>query len=610
MAREKGKSLLSLLFFFVAVVSCLGLYSLNYQNLGTAFSFGMKWRGAAVDGLLYDYSYTLECLANPEKPQYGGGVVVNPELNHGLKGWTAKGNARIEQRESQNGSHNMFIVVSSRRHPDDSFSQKLYLDKDKLYTLSAWLQVSEGSAKIAAVLKTPSGFDQRAGWVVAESGCWSMLKGGLSVNVSGPGLLYFESNDTKAEIWADSISLQPFTKQQWRSHRRQSIDKARKGVVKLRAVDAAGRPLANATVAVTESRPYFPFGAAMSHEILTNAAYQYWFTSRFKLTTFENEMKWSSTEPSQGHEDYSVADAMLGFAKQHGIAVRGHNVLWSDPSYLAQWVKSLSPYSLRLAVDKRIRSLVSRYASQVIAWDVENENLHFNFFESRLGENASPGFFKLVNQIDGQTTLFLNDFNTVEDMNDPDSNPGKYLKKIREIRAGGYAGPLAIGLEGHFTGAPNLAYMRASIDKLAATGLPIWLTEVDVSNVPNQAEYFEEVLREGHAHPKVNGIVMWVAMSQGSCYRMCLTNNNFENLATGDVVDKLLKEWGGAAAGASSGKTDAQGHFQTKLFHGDYWVSVQHPTKTDSSVAKRFKVAPKAEEESQEETVRVIKVSA
>ena len=44
---------------------------------------------------------------------------------------------------------------------------------------------------MTAVFKTASGF-MNAGTVRAEAGCWSMLKGGLTVNVSGPAEDYFE----------------------------------------------------------------------------------------------------------------------------------------------------------------------------------------------------------------------------------------------------------------------------------------------------------------------------------------------------------------------------------------------------------------------------------
>jgi len=58
---------------------------------------------------------------------------------------------------------------------------------------SAWLQVSNGSADIRAVVKTNGDFIH-AGGVEARSGCWSILKGGLTAPASGSAELYSEVN--------------------------------------------------------------------------------------------------------------------------------------------------------------------------------------------------------------------------------------------------------------------------------------------------------------------------------------------------------------------------------------------------------------------------------
>lgn len=55
----------------------------------------------------------------------------------------------------------------------------------------AWAQVKGGEGYIQAVFETQFG-DISAGWVMAKEGCWSMLKGGIVVNVSGPANLVFE----------------------------------------------------------------------------------------------------------------------------------------------------------------------------------------------------------------------------------------------------------------------------------------------------------------------------------------------------------------------------------------------------------------------------------
>ena len=102
-----------------------------------------------------------------------------------------------------------------------------------------------------------------------------------------------------------------------------------------------------------------------------------------------------------------------------------------------------------------------------------------------------------------------------------------------------------------------------------------------------QAKYFEQVLREGHAHPHVKGMVTWTAYAP-NCYHMCLTDGNFKNLPTGDVVDKLIREWGGLRSQTTE-VTDADGFFEASLFHGDYDLNISHPL-TNSKASHSFKL--------------------
>ncbi|GAU32563.1 hypothetical protein TSUD_218210 [Trifolium subterraneum] len=486
---------------------------------------GFLTLGFEAEALSYDYSASIECLAHPQKPLYNGGIIQNPELNDGLKGWIPFGDSTIEHRESLG---NKFVVAHSRNKPYDSVSQKIYLRKGLHYSLSAWIQVSETNVPITAVVKTTKGY-KFGGAIYAEPNCWSMLKGGLIAETTEVAELYFE---------------------------------ARKRKVVVQAVDKQGSPLRNASISLT--------------------------MNRFTVTAFENEMKWYTNENAQGNENYNDADGLLQYAKKNNIGVRGHNIFWDDPSYQPSWINSLSPDQLNSAVEKRVNSIVARYKGQLIGWDVVNENLHFSFFENKLGQNFSPRMFNEAHNIDGQTTLFLNEYNTIEDSRDGLPAPPKYIQKIREIQSLNKQLPLGIGLESHFPNSPpNLPYMRASLDTLAATGLPIWITELDVASQPNQAGYFEQVLREAHSHPTIRGIVLWTAWSPQGCYRMCLTDNNFKNLPTGDVVDKLLNEWGKTTV---SGTTDENGFLETTIFHGDYEMEISHPVKKNYTITHQMQV--------------------
>ncbi|XP_033132569.1 endo-1,4-beta-xylanase 5 isoform X3 [Brassica rapa] len=559
----------------------LQLLALWSFSLSSFFFFGCE-----STFVPYDYSATVECLDKPLKPQYNGGIIVNPDLRDGPQAWLPFGNAKIEFKDI---GHDKFVVARERKQPHDSVSQKVHLEKGRLYTFSAWLQVNNGKAPVSAVFKT-NGEYKHAGSVIAESKCWSMLKGGLTVDESGPGELYFESNDTRVEIWVDSVSLQPFTQEEWKSHQDHNIHKERKRTVRIRVVNSKGEPVQKASLSIEQRKLGFPFGCEVEKNILGNHAYQSWFTKRFTVTTFANEMKWYSTEVVRGKEDYSIADKMFRFFKKHGVAVRGHNIVWSDPKYQTKWLNSLSGREFYNAVKQRVSSVASRYKGQLEGWDVVNENLHFSYFEKKMGPKASRNIFKMAQAFDPTTTKFINEYNTLEEPRDLDSSPAKFLKKLRELKSIVVRGniSLGIGLESHFK-TPNIPFMRSALDILGATDLPIWLTEVDVEAPKNvQAKYFEQVLREGHAHPRVKGIVTWAGYSPTGCYRMCLTDGNFKNLPTGDVVDKLLHEWGGFRR-QTKGLTDADGFFEASLFHGDYDFKIDHPL-TNSKASHSFKL--------------------
>lgn len=305
---------------------------------------------------------------------------------------------------------------------------------------------------------------------------------------------------------------------------------------------------------------------------------------RFGVTVFENELKWPATEPIQGKVNYTIADEMVDFVTKNQILCRGHNVLWQDPNFTPSWVRNLttSPDLLRQAAESRVRGVVGRYTDKFIHWDVNNEMLHYAFYEESLRDpNASLEFYRMAQEIDPNATLFLNDFKLVESCGHR-SNVDAYAAKINEFRRGGIRN-LGMGLEGHFFDSANPVYTRSVLDKLATLGVPVWITEADTTGKygpASQAADLEKVLRELFSHPSVDGIILWVAMSPaGTCWRMCLTDENFNNTLAGDVVDRLLGEW---YTGTLAGVTDGDGVFSFSGFLGTYKVTIEHPSGNSS----------------------------
>ncbi|CAA2967305.1 endo-1,4-beta-xylanase-like [Olea europaea subsp. europaea] len=485
------------------------------------------------------------------EPQYSGGMVLNPELEHGLNGWTPFGDTKLEHEEAEDG--NKYIVTSDRSGHQGSFLQKFHLEEEKLYVLSdytlhiTYLQIRKRQVKFQVVDSQGLPF---------ENGKISVKQIQQTFPFGNAVSKFILENKAYQELFLSGFKYSVFDNEmKWYS--------TEKGSGK---------------VNYSESDTMLEF--AKENNILVRGHNILWDDPRFKYTVFENEMKWYSTEKGPGKVNYSESDTMLKFAKENNILVRGHNVLWDDPRYQPSWVKRLPRKDLPLATEKRMKSIMKHYSGQVFHWDVINENLHFSYYEERMGRNSSATFLQMAHQVDQKAIPFLNDYSTIERPSDTCATPAMYLEKIKLIREQGYHGPLGIGLESHFD-TPNLPYVRASLDMLASTKLPIWITELDVSRRPKQALYLTQLIKEFHAHPAIHGIIMWGSMSTKGCWKMCFTDKNFSNLPTGNALDNIMKVWRHEGL---LGTTDAYGYFNTSLFHGDYEVEIRHTTENYSKI--------------------------
>ncbi|CAH2075838.1 unnamed protein product [Thlaspi arvense] len=521
---------------------------------------------SSSDGPFYDSTAYTECRAEPEKPLYNGGI--------------------LKDKEPSVSGTDTLRSAGSRYTPAYILHN---LTQNTIYCFSIWVKIEAGaaSARVRARLRTDNATLNCVGSVSTKHGCWSFLKGGFLLDSpSQLSILFFETSsyDGKIQLGVASASLESFTQEQWKKSQDYFINTARKRAVTIHVARENGESVEGAVVRVEQISKDFPIGSAISKTILTNIPYQEWFVKRFDATVFENELKWYATEPDQGRLNYTFADQMMNFVRGNRIIARGHNIFWEDPRYTPAWVRNLTGDDLRSAVNRRIRSLMTRYRGEFVHWDVSNEMLHYDFYESRLGKNASYAFFEAAREIDPLATLFLNDFNVVETCSDERSTVDEYIARVRELQRydGGGLRMDGVGLEGHFT-TPNVALMRANLDKLARLELPIWLTEIDISSSLDhrtQANYLEQVLREGFSHPWVKGIMLWTALHPSGCYQMCLTDDKFQNLPAGDVVDKKLIEW---TTGEVNAATDDHGSFSFLGFLGEYRVGIMYEGKTVNS---------------------------
>ena len=145
------------------------------------------------------------------------------------------------------------------------------------------------------------------------------------------------------------VNVFPFavTAADWKTDANARIEQYRKRDARITVVNALGNPVSNVDVQVKQTQKAFPFGAAMSKNVLSNSQYQNFFKSHYNWAVFNNESKWYYNEPSQGNVTYADADAMYNWCQSNGISVRGHCIFWEPELWQPSWVKNLSGTALQ-----------------------------------------------------------------------------------------------------------------------------------------------------------------------------------------------------------------------------------------------------------------------
>jgi endo-1,4-beta-xylanase len=105
----------------------------------------------------------------------------------------------------------------------------------------------------------------------------------------------------------------------------------------------------------------------------------------YNSVTPGNDLKWDTTEPTEGNFNFVPGDNILAFAQTHGMKMRGHNFVWHQQ--VPNWVfldqtgvdMSTEPFSeankqlLLSRLKNHIDALINHYQGNIFVWDVVNE---------------------------------------------------------------------------------------------------------------------------------------------------------------------------------------------------------------------------------------------
>jgi endo-1,4-beta-xylanase len=250
-------------------------------------------------------------------------------------------------------------------------------------------------------------------------------------------------------------------------------------------------------------------GAAVSANALADDAdYAAVLAREFNYVTPENATKWGPLAPSASEHFWDDADAILAFADEQQQAVKGHVFVWH--LQLPTWVdESLTAGELRDALQAHMEATVERYPD-ARAWDVVNEAIADGTYELRdslylqkLGDSYIAEAFEMAHAADPDALLFYNDYD-IEGLG-PKSDAAYAL--MQELLADGV--PVhGIGLQAHLRTAnyTSEASLRANIQRFAALGLKVNISELDVRTIDVPGTRAERLAAQRVVYQQMTGV--------------------------------------------------------------------------------------------------------
>lgn len=243
--------------------------------------------------------------------------------------------------------------------------------------------------------------------------------------------------------------------------------------------------------------------------------------NEFKAYSLLDQAKSKESKDGMPVMNYEKADKIISFAKENGIQMRGHVLVWH--AYMCDWFfregyDTGKKYVSKEVMQKRLQYYIKdvmthfekKYPGVIYCWDVVNEAVA----DSKVGDdkrnlrNDNP-FYKIlgsdyveqtflyakntVEELGADIKLYYNDYNSfykskrdeitnlVESINSYVKDAkGSYRKLCDGVGMQGYIG--GYGTQNGCMNDANIADIKTSIEKYASLGLEVQITEMAVRN--------------------------------------------------------------------------------------------------------------------------------
>lgn len=234
------------------------------------------------------------------------------------------------------------------------------------------------------------------------------------------------------------------------------------------------------------------------------------FGTYWNQVTPENATKWGSVEGNRGKMNWSGADTDYNYAKSKGFKFKFHTLVWG--SQAPNWITSISQADQKSEIAEWIQAAGKRYPGSDFV-DVVNEPLHTPIaFKNGIGGDGATGWdwivwsFEQARKAFPNSKLLINEYGIIGNPSEAD----RYVKIINILKNKGLIDGIGIQCHQFNMDTVSVSTMRTVLNKLSATGLPIYVSELDITgdDATQLARYKEKfpVLWE---NPNVKGVTLW-----------------------------------------------------------------------------------------------------
>ncbi|XP_046549759.1 endo-1,4-beta-xylanase 2-like [Haliotis rubra] len=501
-------------------------------------------------------------------------------------GWWCVQCDAVPSTDKHTGSHS--VKVTNRKQNWGSVTQSFKPQGDHKYSFRAYVKIlnlAQGkvyhSMETLLEIKGSNGnskYEQIGTTPHLRPGSWHIVGGDYHMpNDAQEVRVYFQISEPQVNYLLDTASVEEIPHiTDLKSDTSGRIDTLRKNNINIKVTNNNVNP-SGLTVEVHQTSSEFGWGSAVDANDITDSQhkkYQDYFYDNFEWAVLENALKWYSMEPSQGQDNVALPEKAVDTLRSKGITVRGHNIFWAVAQWVPNWQKQLSASALKQAMVKRVTDSVGHFKGKLPHWDVNNENVHGDFYAQQLHDpDISIWMFNEAHKAAPNSLLFLNDYNVVS------QNDATVAFEDEAQYVLGKGAPLKrLGIQSHFNGQPiDYDLVKHRLDEVARVGLKMWITELDIDdwNENTKADKYESLLRLYFSHPSVEGVMFW-GYWDGRHWRPNAALANGQNVtpnAAGRRVKQLIKgEW---RTNESHPVREGQ-NLRVRGFKGGYTVQVKH----------------------------------